>query len=868
MRLRNLFQYLIITLATATLPLSVYAIVSLPTTDKPCDRKSAPNFTQDAIAKALGWIASNDTQNRCGGYYIDAPIIYPESLLNTDKILIESDQGLFSFHGTSSSQGKITITRNGQQITANRGWLYRDPETGKLSAIDLRGDVRLHEPNQLVVGKQLHYDLKNGTKSFNDILYRATIYGDINPLPIPVSYNQQQQERKITQLSAWGQATTFTQNEPKIYDFSNATYSTCPPTTRVWKVKTKTLELNKNTGRGTATHAFLYLKDVPIFYTPYFNFPIDARRKTGFLFPRIGSSNAVGPYVYTPFYWNLAPNYDTTITPAYLSKRGLQISDLYRYLTPHRSGQFTITALPNDKLYRIFKETSQQTYQNSTSPYTQADLRILENSSPTRKAFSWQDEGRYNKNWSSSVNFNYVGDDYYLRDFSSNLDEVSENQLLQQGSVDYANEHWNFSTRIQNYQTLNQVDQNTVPTVYTRAPQFVLGGSYPDEKYGFQYFINTDLTRFDIRKTPGDSSILPMGVRTHVQPGISRPFTLPYFYLTPRLQLALTQYEIGHVTTNPRTSSRSLPILDVNSGLYFDRNTGWLGRSYKQTLEPQVYYTYIPFKNQNALPVFDTNQNILTYDELFTYNRFSGLDRIGDANQVSLGLTTRFIDSITGYEKITAAIGEIYYFKKRQVTLCSTPENCTAYENNPNNLSIRSPLSGMLKYSATPDWSATANTIWNSKTSRFDNQNLTLQYMPNARKVFNVGYNFVRSGDILLPWEPPGSPTANLSQTDASFAWPISRDWTLLGRWTENWNQRRLQNVVSGLQYDSCCWAIRFVASRIFVALRPNNTFQYNNQAYIEFSLKGLGNYGPNGDASVLLASNIAGYKSNFGRDY
>lgn len=825
-------------------------------------------LTQSAITEALGWVPSD--ANRCGGYYIEVPMIYPKDIINTDKLLITSDQGLFSFHGTSVSQGKVTITRSGQQITANKGYLYRDPQTGKLSAVDLEGNVRLHEPNQLVVGTRLHYDLKTSAKSLNDILYRSTIYGDLNPAPAPVSYQEQQSQRAITQMSAWGQASSFSQEKPKIYNFADVSYTTCPPTTSAWKMKAKTLRLNKITGRGTATHAVLYMKSVPVFYAPYFNFPIDSRRQTGFLFPKIGSSNQYGPFFRAPFYWNMAPNYDSTITPSYLSKSGLQLSDSSRYLTRTNKGQVNATVLPYDQLFQQYKIASQGMYQNSTSSFTQASLAHLETDSTTRKAFSWQDEGQYSDTWSSTVNYSWVGDDYYVRDFNGgNVNEVSVNQLLQLGEVNYTGPHWNFMGRVQSYQTLNQVDlTGPVPTSYSRFPQFTLGGSYPDDHYGFEYFINSDVTRFDIRNSPGDSSKLPMGVRTNIQPGISRPINLPYFYFTPRAQFAMTKYEIGDVSNTPRSPGRTIPIFDVNSGLYFDRNTQWFGQSFKQTLEPHAYYTYIPYQNQTQLPLFDTTLNYLTYDQLFTYNRFSSLDRIGDANQIGVGVTTEYIDSATGYKKIMGNVGEIYYFKKRQVTLCSTPGNCSSFQNDPNNLSIRSPINATLTYLVTPGWNATATSLWNTKTSRIDNQNFSLQYAPLSRHVINFGYNFVRSGDIPLPWVPVNSPTANLSQTDISAAWPVARDWTLLGRWTENWNQKRLQNLLAGLQYDSCCWAVRTVFGRTFLNLRTNNTFKYNNQFFIEFSLKGLGNYGPVGDATTLLSNNISGYSSNFGRDY
>lgn len=844
-----------------------FAVLSCPPPNTLLDE--TPSLTKEAIANALGWVQTNTTMNRCGGYYLEEPFVYPKNFLPNDQIQITSNQGLlFAQHGTSISQGEISIVRAGQQITAKKGYLYRDPKTGKLSAIDLYGNVHLREPNVLVIGTQGHFDIITRAKSLLHALYRQAIYSNGSSATASPSYEQQQNERKITQLSAWGQAASFTQDQPLIYNFEDATYSTCPPTSNTWKVRASHINLNKNTGRGTATNARLYVQGIPVFYTPYMNFPIDARRQTGFLSPRFGTSNQLGHFLETPFYWNLAPNYDTTITPAYLSKRGMQLSDRFRYLTDTTNGILNISVLPHDKGFANFQDSSGNTYQNSPNTYTEANLRRLENDSTTRKAISWQNNAIYNDNWTSNIDFNYVSDDYYLRNLGGNLDTVSDNQLLQQGEIDYTSEHWNFTTRYQGYQTLNQVDSPTVNLAsYSRAPQFILGGHSSNDDLGLDYYINNDVTRFYINNTPGDPLKYPMGTRANFQPGIDRPFNLPYFYFTPSMQFALTKYEISDVGNNISNSpSRALPIIDLNSGLYFDRQVGLFGSPYKQTLEPELLYTYIPYKNQDQLPNFDTNLNQLTYDQMFNYNRFSGLDRIGDADQIAAGITTRFIDEETGAQKISAGIAQIYYFKKRLVTLCTDPTICSDYPDNPNDTTPHSPIAGTVTYNVNPDWSITGNAIYNVTTTKMDNDSVTLTYKPteDSRKIVNLTYNFDRVADIVVP----GTPNPNLSQTDFSFTWPVNRDWSVVGRWTENWNQLHFQNLLGGLQYDSCCYAIRLVGGRSFVAMNPNYTYQYNPQIYLEFALKGLGSWGPEGDSSTLLANSIPGYQSNFGRDF
>lgn len=856
---------------------TLFAVMSSLLLTRPAFAKTTPSFAdtlnEAEIVKQLGWIHTNE--NRCGGHYVEAPFTYSQVLYNSGAVEITSDQLLFAQHGTSIGRGKVTITRYGQQVIANKAYLYRDPQTGKVNAIELHDNVTLREPNSLILADSGQYHLPSKSESLHDILYRTAIYSDSNAHPLP-SNAALQEERNISQLSAWGEATDFNQDLPKIYEFDQATYSTCPPDTSVWQVRTSHLTLDKTTGRGSAYNARILVKGVPVFYSPYLNFPIDKRRKTGFLWPTEGSSSQSGPYLRVPFYWNMAPNYDTTITPSFLSKRGLQLSDTSRYLTQDTTGNFTVEVLPGDKDFSIFQSDSEGSFGNSTDPVTQAELRRLEQASTTRKALNWQNRTRFNEHWSGDVDYNYVSDDYYLRDFSNNLDQITQNQLLQQGEIDYKGQNWNFTGRLQSYQTLHPVDQiGITQNAYSRVPQLTLNGDYPDTPGDVDYFISNDVTHFSILNTPGSTIKFPVGDRLNTQPGISRPFNWPFLSITPRLQFAMTKYDLGDVNDpNPKGPSRTLPIFDLNSSLYFDRNVSFLKTAYRQTLEPQIYYVYIPFRQQDQLPVFDTTVNTLTYDELFMYNRFSGIDRINDANQVAVGISSRFIDEQTGAEKIKMAAGEIFYFKKREVTLCTSAsdplcQNATDVPGNPDNSNNRSPLTGLLSYTVNPSWSATANTIWNPKTSRVDNQSAGLHYQePGTQKIVNLGYNFVRNGDVLYPDEL-NSVEANLSSTDMSFNWPLLRDWSVIGRWTQNWNHHHLQNLLYGLQYDACCWAARFVAGRAFTNLNLNNTFQYNTQFYVQFALKGLGTTPiTGGDPSQVLTTNISGYVNNFGRDF
>lgn len=834
---------------------------------------NSTSLARDTLAKQLGWV--EDPNSACSGYYLDQPFSYPDDKRNPETVSVTSESGLLSQHSTSILEGSVTITRFGQQITANKAYLYRDPVTGKLNAIDMIGDVNLREPNSLIIGKKGRYNFDTQSKALIDISYRTTINAGRQQAKTKTPKEDPENTRKITKLTAWGRAYEFSQTEPKIYEMSRASYSTCPPTNPSWRVKASHIVLNKNTGRGYATNARILVKDIPVFYIPYLNFSIDKQRKTGFLWPTIGSSNKWGPYLQTPFYWNMAPNYDMTITPGILTKRGIQLSDHFRYLTTTNSGSFKVSVLPDDKAFESLQQSASvnDLYLNpvdtSIQPasVTQAELNRLLSASTTRLGILWRDDARYNEHWSSHVDYGFASDDYYLQDFGRTLNEISANQVLQEGDVYYKGQNWNFTGRLQAYQTQHPINESPVLNQYRRFPQLILNGDYPDQKFGLEYFIGNEVTHFDIRNTPGTATDLPIGNRLHTQPGVSLPLYRSSAYINPRFQVALTDYNLYKTqdTDTPNSINRAVPIFDIASGIALDRNIVFFSHGYQQTLEPQAYYTFIPYRNQADIPVFDTTVNTLTYDQLFNYNRFTGIDRIGDANQIGLGVTTRLIDDETGYEKVRLGVGEIVYFANRRVTLCNT-DICSDNPNNESNKQSLSPISGVLNYHVNKAWSFNTNAIWNPITKQLDNSTIGFQYLPNDARVINLGYTYARSGDAYSGLATTNADN-NLKVTDVSAAWPILENVSAVGRWSQNWNHAHLQNLLYGVQYDTCCWAVRLVGGRAFVGFDPNsdNKPQYNNEAYLQFSLKGLGDIG-SGNPSGLL-SGIPGYQSTFGQE-
>jgi LPS-assembly protein len=357
---------------------------------------------------------------------------------------------------------------------------------------------------------------------------------------------------------------------------------------------------------------------------------------------------------------------------------------------------------------------------------------------------------------------------------------------------------------------------------------------------------------------------------------MSYPLSNAYGYMIPTLQLELTQYQLGdEPMNNPDEITRALPIFDIDSGLFMERNLSLFGNDYEQTLEPRLFYLFVPFHNQNNIPDFDSSLQPFSFNQLFTINRYTGSDRIGDANQISFALSTKFFDQATGDQKFSAGVGIIKYFRTRQVTLCTTP-GCIDSPYSVGSTSpteLVSPIVGQAQYNFNPYWNTSISAAWDPNNAQTQNANINFQYQPLPNHLINVGYSYIRYGDLYtLPsnFNPQTTPPYNLSgqynlsEPTASFAWPINDRWSLLGSWSYSWNQNHSLTYFSGVQYDSCCWAIQLVFARAFNGFNTTGVPQYNSGIYMQWAFKGLAKVAAN-DPSALLLGNISGYQNNFG---
>ena len=778
--------------------------------------------TDDPI-KRLGWV--EDANLFCGGAYLEPPFMYETHPLDRSlrPIDLASDEGTYHEHSASVLHGHVVLTDYAQQLRGDLAYLYRDPRTGKISKIHVIGHVVWREPNSLVLADVVYYYPQTKRKVLYDVIYRTVLMDHRVLGPVVTEQAQLDHPHFLSELNAWGTAKRFMTLSEKRFDLLDASFSTCPSRDPLWQLRAKELLLNKQTGRGVAKMATLAIKGVPVLVVPYISFALDKRRQTGFLQPTIGHVDRWGWYVATPFYWNMAPNYDLKLTPVFLFRqRNIMWRALGRYLTEYTKGEVKPAVLIDDRVFAAVKRQAQQQYGTSTDPTVQARLRDLLAASTTRTALSWHHTANWSDHWSGEINYHHVSDDNYVQDFGS-VDKNDDNQLLQEGRISYQAHYWNVLGRLQAYQTLHPLEAMTFLNQYRRLPQMVVNVDYPMQ-LGIHYTLSSEGTQFTILNNPGEFTQPVVGWRLHAQPGISWPIALPYFSLIPRVQLAWSRYYLRH--TDTARLERSVPIVDVASSIRFVRPLQWFGHAFQETLEPQLYYVYIPFRSQTQFPIFDTSVNMLSYDQLFTPNRFSSVDRIGDTHQLALGVNARLVDDFSGLEKARFAIGQIVYFANRRVTLCND-HTCQDNPDNPENKRRFSPLTATATYYVDPRWNASANVIWDALVKKVSNVAVNVQYQPTPQAVLNIGYSYIHNGEALVT--QPGNRNNDLYLTDISFAWPITQHISAVGRMSHDWHLHHFQNLLYGIQYDNCCLSVRLVAGQTFTNLTPQNTYQYRS---------------------------------------
>ncbi len=665
---------------------------------------------------------------------------------------------------TAVMSGGVLLRRADKLVGADSA--RYDPQT---KALHLEGGVRYEDPGTQIASRSAEFGYVSGRIRFEGA------------------------EFSMSGNNARGAADMLEINQNGKLTLDKVEYTTCPPNSEDWLMQGRSIELDTNRGVGTAKGMKLRFQGVPILYAPYMSFPIGDARKSGVLTPEIGSSGRSGNEIRVPYYWNIAPNYDATITPRLLTSRGLQLETQFRYLTERNEGVIVADYLPEDDILNT-----------------------------ERHQFRFEHRTLFNNGWRNQINFREVSDSQYYEDLGGSLSISSITHLNRNLRFDYYSENFSLLGQVQDYQT---IDDAILPVEepYRRLPQLLANGRW-QTPLGVRFGIDGEIVNFD-------RDVGVTGWRLNAAPQIDMPIARPGWFVTPAVALDYTRYDLGNTLPGELSEAdRTVPISSLDTGLILERTMANAGRI--QTIEPRLLYVNIPYREQSNLPVFDTISPDINLVQLYRKNRYLGIDRIGDTEQISVGVTSRILDVSSGRELMTATIGQTRYFDDRMVTL----PGATAATNETSDYiaQLRFLLFKNVNFDFGHQWGTGANNTTKSE-ARF-------QYRPADSKILNVAYRFRRD---------------SLEQGDVSWSWPMSQTWNFVGRYNYSFRDEQALEQFFGLEYESCCWGLRLV-SRRHISTRDGTR---DSSFGLQLVLKGMTSVGTAADK--LLERGILGYSAD-----
>jgi LPS-assembly protein len=645
------------------------------------------------------------------------------------------------------AKGDVELYRADQYLATDR--ILYDPNT---EIVTVPGAVSYEDQQVWVKGTGAHYNFIDESGSFSLIDYG------------------------LTGSSANGKAESVELIGGHTSKLKQLVYTTCPGEKPDWVLSASELELKHEEGMGVARGAKLKFKGIPILYAPWFSFPIDDRRKTGFLYPSFGNTNDNGLEFGIPFYWNIAPNHDATIEPHYFTDRGFMLSGEYRFLTRKTRGNLDFDYLLDDK------KTGEARYH----------YRFLHNASPWRR-------------WRTALVIDQVSDDQYFQDFGANLYQTSRQFLRSSAAVNGVGRYWRFEIMADDFQVIDDgVKPENEP--YRRVPRLGYWLDRPLGRSDLYFALDSELVYFD-------RDFGTTGGRLDIYPKLYWHSFAHWGFIKPSLGYRYTSYDLDRLgLPGDESPKRGTAIANIDAGLYFDRVTK--GGDI-QTLEPRVYYLYVPYEDQDDLPDFDTGEFTFGFSQLFNTNRFAGADRQADANQLSIALTTRTFEGANGQELWSLSLGQMFFFRSQLVQLDDLPptdENA-------------SPLIAELTWHPFNRISTVAGLQYDWEKNRLDVGSFGLRWSGSKGQRIGFEYRYRRQ---------------RVDQFDFRVFWPINERWRVLSRINYSFADNDMLEIQGGIEYESCCWAVRTVLRRYL----KNRDGDYRDGIFFELNLKGLASLG------------------------
>lgn len=739
----------------------------------------------DAVEHPLDWVpleavpeAQRDLQCiNCGGRYVD-PLEGVDDRGNPEEAQIDAITNRTEMRGNEVLlSGGVEAVQGYRHLRADEAQIDREESSALLT-----GNVTLREPGILLRGE------------------RAEIYsrtGEVNVEKGLFLFH----ERHIR-----GTADLLDRDEEGLLHVHDGMFTYCAPSDKDWAIDAREIDLDLEEGLGVARNAKLRVSGVPIFYTPWLQFPLDDRRRTGFLWPDLGNDSTGGVDISAPIYFNLAPNYDAIYAPRYIEERGLLHELQLRYLNP-LVGMWTVGGA----------------YMNDDDKYRD---QVPDERSHDRWLGLVKQNGLFEKRWRSRIDYSKASDVDYMKDLeTSSLDSQRRTALLQLGSLDYLGDKWLVNLDVQQFQTL----ADDINEDYKKLPQ--LTGQYRAQGTPFQIepVFLAQYSNFD-----SDEDRVT-GQRLYAEAGAAYPMLWSYGFLKPTLKYRQLNYDLSEGPFFEDDSpSSGAALANLDGGLIFERDTRVADRDLLQTLEPRLYYLYSEYEEQTDQPDFDSAELTFTYSQLFRETRFSGRDRLDDANQLSVGLSTQFIDTSSGKTLFSASLGQIFYFRDRKVRLLPLDEALDESS---------SEIAGDLNFRPHDAIKLRTSLVYDPHSERMNSGHFTASYTPDNGSVFNLGYSFRRPLTTIV--EQPVTEEAH-----ASVYFPLDDNWRLFAAINYSLEANTSVEDMAGVEYDTCCWKVRLLHLRYYENVTgtvpdfDNPNLEREHSTQIQIVLKGMGGFG------------------------
>ncbi|WP_297792439.1 LPS-assembly protein LptD [uncultured Marinobacter sp.] len=669
------------------------------------------------------------------------------------------------------------------------------------SELYLKGDVQLRQGRFSVTGSEARYDQVGGSVSVaGPLVSRGEAFlltGESADYDVNNGHFDINTATFLLHSAEMrGSASTLSRIAEDQVLIRDGALTTCAPNRNDWSIVASDIHLDQGEGFGTAKHVRLEIKDVPVFYWPYASFPIDDRRKTGFLYPSFGTSNTgSGAYLSVPYYLNLAPHYDATLTPQYIHGRGLFNEVEGRYLSPWGESVLQLGYISNDLEYQdeFPGEDGERWALDFT---TRADL---------------------GDGWNAYGDYSVVSDEDYLSDLNQNLEINQATHLQRRGGARYQDGWQYFEVYANGYQTISErIAERNKP--YAQLPEVIYGMTTDlgpvetnlESQYTYFYRDNAELTGLDRAN----------GQRLRAIPEVALPLRALWGFTRPSVSLDYTRYELEDYELNSGGFDRTVPVFEWDSGLYFDRQSSLFDIPYNQTLEPRLYYAWADAEaDQDDIPDFDTALRSFSFDRLFQRNRFTGGDRVGDANQLTVALTSRFNDLISGAERARFSIGQVHYYDDREVTLMGQGADDRS----------DSPLAGEVLLRPLETLDIRSAGLWDPDTQKTEEgRSQLIFHSEDYRYLASLGHTYSRN---------------ELEQSDIGAVFPVTDRVSLIGRWVYDSQLDRTVGSLAGIEYNNCCWSVQVVHQNYLT-----DDEQLESRMLFQIQLKGLGGSGGSSD--------------------